>query len=224
MIAEPSVTTGSTMDIHQAMIILSLLWGDVPVVLSTCESHEFINPFPGHYCPTGGITILNMSWHQCKFYCMHNSGCQAVNFNSTANICIRLSTTCAKAISHPETSFALFTGQQADQCYQWIAIETEDDRDDGRSLSEDNERFVARVQKNGNDLGAFFLAGWRECISGDQDGPIKTSVDGHPCQYLRITNGCTAYYVDYVLGAPLPHNALIAGYTAEGMPVYIVLY
>ena len=180
-----------------------------------------------HFCLTDGITIPKMSWHQCKLYCMHSCGCQAVNFNLTANICVRLRTTCAKAINHREMAFVLFTEKQADQCYEWIPIESADPRDpsdDNRSLSEDNVRFVARVQKDENDFGAYFFARWRECISSDHEGPIKTSVDGHSCQYLLIKNGCTAYYVEYVLRTPLPANALVAGYTAEGIPIYIVLY
>ena len=30
-------------------------------------------------------------------------------------------------------------------------------------------------------------------------------------------------YVDYKIGTPLPHMALIGGYTADGRPVYIEL-
>ena len=41
------------------------------------------------------------------------------------------------------------------------------------------------------------------------------------CQYLQIREGCTVSYVDYKLGTTLLPNALIGGYTAEGLPVYI---
>ena len=46
----------------------------------------------------------------------------------------------------------------------------------------------------------------------------------YTCQYLRIREGNTVHFVDYVLGAPLlPPNALIGGYNADGVNEYIGL-
>ena len=75
------------------------------------------------------------------------------------------------------------------------------------------------MQKDGTDCVGHMLNGG--CYSRDEEGKL-TSHQGYPCQCLRVSDRCTVYYVDYELGAPLPPNALIAGQSAGGLPVYFV--
>ena len=183
-----------------------------------CESHDLSEPFHGRYCPKEGIITPNLSWHQCKLLCLHKSTCQAVNYDPSANLCIHFIETCPLAISHPNMAFVLFTERQADQCMEWVPIEDGNPARD-RSVTVDNERFAARMQNDGTDFIGFFRASQYDCYSRHDEG-FKNS-DGYPCQYLRIRDGCTVYFVDYEIGTPLPHNAMIGGYTAVGLPVYI---
>ena len=89
---------------------------------------------------------------------------------------------------------------------------------DDRAITEDNKRFLARMQKGGNDFVCYAYN--HQCMSKDSGGRFK-NVEGYPCQYLRIRKGCNVYCVDYELGVPLPPNVLVGGYTADGLPVYI---
>ena len=200
------------------ILILSLLCSATVWSHTTCESYDFSYRLHGRYCPTEGIVIPNLPWHQCKLFCLQTSKCQSINYNVTDNICTYFTATCPKASSHPWMAFVLFTGKQPGQYIEWIPNETGHPKDEERSVSEDNYRFVARMQKDGNDLMGYQIDSL--CYSRDEGG-IFLSTAGYPCQYIRIRDGCTVYFVNYELGNPLPPNAFIGGYTMAGLPVYI---
>ena len=181
-----------------------------------CESHYFANPSHGRYCPTDGIVTPNLSWPQCKLLCLHSPSCQSINYNFTDNLCTYFTATCTKAVNHPDMAFLLFTGTLSEQCMEWISPHDSHPAGD-RSVSQDNIRFIARMQKNRHDYVGYVLMAYIDCYSVGDNGQFT----GYPCQYLRIRDGCTVYFVSYVLGTPLPPNALIGGYTALGLPVYI---
>ena len=183
-----------------------------------CESHNFANPFHGRYCPTEGIRTHISSWSQCKLFCVQASRCQSINYDLTENKCTYFTATCPQAISHPSMAFVLFTGKEPEQCMEWIPRENSNPSGD-RSVTKTNKRFVARMQKDGNDyIGLMYTS--LICHARDDDGIFK-SYHGYPCQYLRIRDGCTPYYVSYELGTPLPPKVLIGGHAAAGLPVYI---
>ena len=203
-----------------ALFVLSLLQSTPVCLPKKCESYDFEHPFNGRYCPTKGILMSNLPWHQCKLYCLQTPNCHSVNYNFTDNICSYFTATCPKAINHPSMAFVLFTGRKSEECIQWIPKGSNQPSDDDRSVSEDNQRFVARLQKDGNDFLGYMLQSI--CYCKDGEGVLK-SKQGYPCQYLRVSDSCTVYYVDYKLGAPLSSKALIGGYTADGLPVYFVI-
>ena len=215
---EPKITIASRMKIKLVISILSLMRNTTVFSHNTWESYDFAAPLHGRYCPVEGIIIPNLPWYHCKLFCLETSNCQSVNYNFTDNICTYFTATCPKAISHPGVSFVLFTGRDSGECIEWIPNKNGHPKRDDRSLTEDNKRFAARMQKNGNDLVSYQLLSI--CYGRDEEGTFR-SIHGYPCQYLRIRNGCTVYYMTYELGTPLPPNALIGGYTAGGLPVYI---
>ena len=198
--------------------VSTLLMGRIGCSHNKCKSYAFTQPFLGSYCPAEGNTIQSVSWHQCKLYCLQTSSCQSLNYDFTDKICTYFTATCPKAMSHPTMAFKLFTGKHPEQCIEWIPKLEGHPKRDSRSVTEDNRRFLARMQKDGNDFISHMLM--TVCYSRDDDGAI-TSRNGYPCQYLRVRHGCTVYYVTYELSTPLPPNALVGGYTAEGIPVYI---
>ena len=187
-----------------------------------CQSRDFATTFSSQYCPAEGVILPNQSWRQCKLYCLQTASCEAVNYNVTGNLCATLPATCPKANSHPGMVFALFTGRKPEQCLEWIPTQDRNPVGD-RSVTEENTRFVARMQKDGNDFVGYMGIINYVCLSSDDKGKIKSS-NGFPCQYLRISSGCTVMFMDYEIGAPLPHMALIGGYTADRRPVYIGLW
>ena len=200
------------------VFVLSLLCDTATCSYNQCDLYESANTFSGRYCPTEGIITPNLAWHQCKLFCLHSPNCQAVNYNFIDNLCIYFAATCPKAMGHPDMAFALFAGRPPEQCIEWIPKEMYGLVEDDRAITEDSMRFVARMQKGGNDFVCYTYG--HLCMSKDSGGRFK-NVEGYPCQYLRIREGCTVYYVNYELGAPLPPNVLVGGYTADGLPVYI---
>ena len=200
------------------ILILSLLCSATAWPHHTCESHDFANPFHGKYCPTEGIMISKLPWHHCELFCLETPNCQSVNYNLTDSICTYFTATCPRAMSHPGMAFVVFTGRQSAECIEWIPKRNGHPKGDDRSMTEDNHRFAARMQKKGNDILGYQLH--EICYSRDEEGKLK-STHGYPCQYLRIRDGCTVFYMKYELGTPLPPNAMIGGYTAGGLPVYI---
>ena len=75
---------------------------------------------------------------------------------------------------------------------------------------------------DGNDYVGNIYWNIHHCFAGTEKGLIYSKyIRDHPCQYLRVRDGCTVYYLVYELSSPVPHNALIGGYTEEGFPVYV---
>ena len=127
------------------------------------------------------------------------------------------------AMSQPTMAFGLFSRRQPNHCIEWIPKPSSSRyfRWD-RSVTVDNDNFVARMQKDGNYLVSVIPPLKNRCYGRDYDGNRYTSSGAlPPCQYLYIRDGCTVYFVDYELGAPLPPNVVIGGYTSTGLPVYI---
>ena len=202
------------------VIFVFVLLGNIATCsTATCKFYDFVKQFDGLKCSTGGVVARNLSWQQCKLFCLHSSSCQAINYDLTSNVCKHFSATCPKAISRPNVLYALFTGRSPEQCIEWIPKENGDPYED-RSVTEGSNRFVARMQKDGNDFVCYLRAVLDKCYSRDDNGTF-TSNARHPCQYLRIRDGCTVYYVNYELDTPLPPKAVIGGYTADGVPLYI---
>ena len=210
---------GSTRSRRKRSLLIfafGVLCNTVTCSTGKCKSYD-ATPFHG-YCLTRGTTVPNLPWHQCTLCCLLKSSCQAVNYNFTDNLCTYFIATCPLAISHPDIAFVLFTGRQIEQCIEWIP------KDDGnptqdRSVRVGNERYVARMQKDGSDFVGHLRSDKNDCFSRHDVG-FKYS-QGYPCQYLRIRDGCTVYFVNYEPGTSLPPNVLIGGYTAEGLLIYI---
>ena len=201
------------------LFVFSLLQRTTWCLPQKCQSHDFEQPFNGRYFPMKGTVRSKLTWHQCKLFVWKHQTVDLPN-NFIDNICSYFISTCPKSISHPSMTFALFTRRQSDECIEWIPMENVHPSEDGRSVSEDNKRFTARMQKHGSDCLGCTL-NW-VCYSRDEEGHL-TSQQGYLCQYLRISDNCAVYYIDYEFGAPLPSSALIGGHNAGGLPVYFVI-
>ena len=210
-------STRSRMKTSLLIFEFVLLCNTVTCSTENCKSHDS-TPFNGWYCPTEGIITPDLPWHQCKLFCLQKSSCQAVNYDFTANLCTQFTATCPLAVNHPNMALALFTGRKIEQCIEWIPKEDGNPAED-RSVRVGNNRYVARMQRDGSDFVGHLRADRDDCFSR-QDVGFQSS-DGYPCQYLRIRDGCTVYFVSYESSATLPPNALIGGYTAEGLLIYI---
>ena len=177
--------------------------------------------------PSFSWTLLSRWWNHCNKPIMTSvqavlpahvqlSGCQ---LQFTDNLCTYYTATCSKAISSPDTAYALFTGVRQEQCAEWIPKENGHPERD-RNVTKDNKRYAVRMQKDGADYIGHLIV--NTCYSRDGEGRFMDRED-YPSQYLRIRDGCTVVFVNYEIGAPVPPCGLICGYTTEGLPVYIGL-
>ena len=167
----------------------------LPCIASTrvrdrCESHHFTNSLHGRYCPTEGIVRPNLAWHQCKLFCLHTPSFQAVNYDFSASMCTYLVETCSQAKNHPGMAFGLFTGRQPHECLEWMPIGS---FSKDHTVTNDNWRFAARLQKDGNNFGGFNFEVQNICCTDGDDGEPVRSDEGSPCQYLLVRDGCTVY-------------------------------
>ena len=147
-------------------------------------------------------TILSQrGYHKIVFNLTPNL--QSANYLFTDNFCSYFTATCLKATRHSGMAFALFTGIHSDECIEWIPKVNFHPSEDDRSVSDDNLRFTARMQKDGNDCLCYMLD-WK-CYAKDEEQKL-TSQQGYPCQYLQVSDSCIVYHVNYELRAPLPPN------------------
>ena len=205
-----------------ATFVLCFLFNTPTCSHNQCRSHSLTNSFIGRYCPTEGAITPNIPWYECKLLCMQTPSCQAVNYNIVTSSCTNITKTCPQAILHPSMTFTRFTAIRPEQCIEWIERGTGLLPGD-RAMTEDNMRFMARMQKDGDDFMCYMLTPHNHCYYRDIQGVrFDSNTGGYPCQLLRIRDGCTVLYMSYDLGTPLPPNALIGGYTAGGLPCYIV--
>ena len=107
--------------ITRIMFILELAWCVIqphvrPIDL---KSHDFTKSFHG-YCPTEGFIAPNLIWHHCKFFCLHKSGWEALNYDLLPNLCTYFTATCPLAIWYP-TMFLSYSleGKQNNTCSEF---------------------------------------------------------------------------------------------------------
>ena len=100
------------------------------------------------------------------------------------------------------TSACLFSVIQSEQCLEWAKMAQNVFPGD-RAMTMDNVRFVARVQKDGNDyLGYLLTKNYNYYFRDEKGVRFKSKRWGYPYQFLRIRDGCTVLYVHYKLDTP----------------------
>ena len=205
------------------MLYVSSLLCNIACSGEKCELYNTMDSFLGNHCPKDGIVVPNLSWPQCKLLCLQRSGCQAVNYDFTKTSCIQLTEPCPITSRKPDMAFALFSARNSEQCVEWIPNPNRRGRIAGeRLLTDDNVRYTARIQKNGNDFIGYILWSVHHCYAGTGGAKLQSKYSNdHPCQYLQVRDGCTVHYMNYELGTAVPPRALIGGYTSGGHPVYL---
>ena len=221
--ADIQTPAGMMFMIFFKLYVSGLLCNIVTCWHDKCESYNLFNSLLGPYCPSDGIVTPNVSWPHCKLFCLHRPSCQAVNYNFTDHFCTYFTETCPIAVHHSDMAFALFTARRSGQCIEWIPNPNGRGHPVGkRLLTEDNLRYTARIQKDGNDYIGYIIWHVHHCYADTDEGRIDSKFSNdHPCQYLQVRYGCTIHFQSYEIGNPIPPNALIGGHTAEGHPVYV---
>ena len=188
-----------------------------------CKLFSLSTPHTGRYCPGDGVVTPHLLPHQCRFLCLQSSTCKAYNYNGTDMMCTRLTSPCSEAVADPTMHFMVFTEMPIDQCYQWVRYRRGDTVDPRMIYTTDRMRVVCRMQRDGDDRVCFFTIRLNTCYASWGQDQFH-NYHGYPCQRLRITEGCTVFWIPYVAGDPIHPRSVIAGHMANGDEVYVTKF
>ena len=82
---------------------------------------------------------------------------------------------------------------------------------------------MARLQVNNTGVVSHFTVGVDHCFGGLGKTEHST-VHGYQCERQRVDEGFTFFWVPYTAGWPLPCQAVIGGFMANGDVPYVVRY
>ena len=190
------------------------------ITTQTCELYSLSMSYKGRYCPGDGIATPLPEPHLCRLTCLQSPICMAYNFNETEKSCVFLTSTCPEAFVDPVMELVVFTQRPDEQCYEWITYNSGDALDE-RMVSQIG-RIVCRMKWSGNDIVCHWHEVYNVCFA--YFSSAFTSVQGYPCERLRIMEGCVIYWVPYTARDRVPPRAVTAGQMASGVMVYVTKF
>ena len=207
---------------------ISLIFISIYIRNANADCHLFeIAPLSiGRFCPTDAIPQRPVEAHECKYHCIQSKFCSAFNYNHTDKACTRMINPCAMALSYPDVQYTVFAQLAANQCYEWVFYDSSvaDDVMEDRTIHTDRAgQKVSRMQKDGNDIVGYLVHGLKNCYGWYVDRQIDSG-SGLLCQYLRVKEGCTLFWVPYIVGQSLPPRSVIGGTMANGDVNHVIKF
>ena len=187
------------------------------------ESHKIPG---GRYCPTEGTALFSdLTIRQCKYLCLQSANCAAFNHNTADDKYAFLHKPCPLANGVPGMEYFIFTEKPSHQCFQWVPYASGDALDDRMIASQIGALMVSRIMYNGNNIIGYQYIPHQQCFTYTTvDDQIVSSSSSAPCERLRIADDCTAFWVPYRAGDPLPARAVTGGLMASGEVGYAVKF
>ena len=206
------------MHIHKITVILLV------TVLTTnaknhCKSVTFEAPRRGHRCITTSqryIVIHNIPSHICTHNCMQRENCSLANYNHEKRYCQLSSEVCQEIEKNSEFTVTVTIYP----CVRWVPeaevgnstlVVCHENAKKGRNS------YVARIKLQGDILVGRLVESqigvWKNGVK------YETSED---IEVLQVMPKCSATWVPYTPGDPIPHDALVGGYLGDpssGTPV-----
>ena len=190
---------------------------------TTCTSHEYLISPKGHFCPNTEPVLYHTEVEKCKLACIHSATCLAINHNTTDDMCTFLADPCNVAVDDPVMQYVVYRPIPIHRCYEWVPY-TGVDPTASRLVSLEGKRCVSRVKEGGSDHCAFMIPELNRCFACLGTKFLDNSVTQHPCQLLRIVDGCTALWVPHTAGDPIPNGAVSGGYVVGKGDVFIASF
>ena len=166
-------------------------------------------------------TIQDVSSHLCTHVCMQRQNCKAVSYNREKRYCQLTSEECEKIVEDLQFTVTKFylppcLPVTVSPCVQWVPVA--DVIDDMRITCDPTSHFyVGRlVLQEDIVVGKFATTRtyvWKNGV--EYSSPAATEV-------LQITPGCSANWVPYLPGDPIPNGTVFGGYLGDscaGIPV-----
>ena len=195
-----------------------------PVIAADhCKVFSLSVSYRGRYCPGDGMLSTDLLPHQCRHICLQSTACKAYNYNITDRTCTRFTSPCPQPVVDPVMEFAVFTENPIDQCYEWVSYSSGDPVDARMITTDEPERVICRMQKDGHDIVCNFHIRYSKCY-GNLGSSEFINIHGYPCQRLRIKEDCSVFWVPYTAGDPINPRAAVAGHMANGDAAYVAKF
>ena len=198
----------------------------LPDVAHTCKKASSLafkkDNFPngGIYCATDANVRSTVPLHHCKSSCLLSPKCTAVNYNVSDTTCTEISTPCTLATNDPTMEYIMFNKRVHGRCFTWV-VRRELTKNHTRQVHDTiGDVRVARILYQSGFYPAYAIGGW--CYTGT--GTKRIDNRNNVCEVLVLSPSCTAAWVLYEAGQPLPTGAESAGPTTEGDATYPVMF
>ena len=216
------------------MCILSLLIS-VPVLTSlvqgattSCHSFDMYASYAiprGRYCNNEYRDLSNhLTIDLCKYVCLQSANCAAFNHNTTDDKCTLLNNPCPLAHEALGMEYYVFTKKSTHQCSQWVPYTSRDAVDNRMIASQPGKSIVSRLQFNDNFIIGYEYISDGLCYAYTTVYSRIIDSASSSCERLRIEDDCTAFWIPYRAGDPLPARAVTGGRMASGQDGYIVKF
>ena len=217
-------------EIHSVMEVavfvgLSLMFMGTAHTCTTQTSFVFREenfPNVGMYCPTPSLLSSKIPLHHCKLYCIHSSQCIALNYNESDGTCTELLTPCVQTDNDPTMLYIMFNKREQRHCFTWIWRKRLLAKDTRLMYTTLGDVKVARIVYQAGFYPAYLSANGARCYTGT--GTQTLSSRNNNCEVLVLSPNCTAAWVPYEAGQPIPTGAETAGPTMDGEATYTVMF
>ena len=163
--------------------------------------------------------------HHCKYLCLQSTNCAAFNHDTADNSCTFLRNPCPLVHGAPGMEYFVFPAKPAYQCVQWIPYTSGDPVDDRMIASQIGEQMVSRIRYKGNYNIGYQYIPYKQCFTYTTvDDGIVSSGSSSPCERLRIADDCTAFWIPYTAGDPLPTRVVTGGHMVDGEVAYVIKF
>ena len=202
-----------------ACVILFLL----PAPYLMCDILSTTN-VSGHHCDNSDrFASPSISAPECTLSCMTKPKCIATNYNSSDGTCQLLPATCVQASDDPVMTYTIYASVYREQCLEWVdhyplmpvdarSVMTKVGGDEGK-------RVFARMRYEGEYYPSHYTPKHGHCFATNGLVTVRSD-NGHPCQLLRMKEGCTMAFVSYTAGDALPVGAIAVPNIARSEILY----
>ena len=198
-------------------------------VFATC-AQRLLRPIYGQECDVGEAEVLHkLKYWQCIYQCLHRgSMCDSMSYNAVDEVCAITESPCHELSPHADfqTNVLHDLTHHRSHCLQWSPC-------NGNSPA----RSIAYDQAD----GTIWLARWEDLQGNLLIGYIIKSNTRHVayfehiietevrapftgCDLITIADDCSAAWAEFIIGEPVPHNAVETGYIIGHGPVYVGRY
>ena len=215
-------------NIGTCIIILIVVYSSRSVS-TTCIPRLF-KPIYGQECNMTEAEVLHNSMYaRCISQCLHRgSKCKSMSYNAVDKLCTITDSPCHELSPHPDTKTFVFHDLTHDwsHCLQWSPCHG---TSPARSISYDQDGGTIWLARWLDGQGNLLIGYMIKRTKGNMayfEYIVETWVEAPftGCDLITIATDCSAAWVHFNIGDPVPKNAVETGYIIGHGPVYVGRY